>query len=80
MSERGVLEGCGLGFAGGAVSATRLADPGSSTETTRFIRDGEKGGRGMEVGVEIIYLSLHCHHRNDFCIKVGSDESHFNVS
>ena len=34
----------------------------------------------MEVGErEIIYLSLHCHHRNDFCIKVGSDESHFNV-
>ena len=25
----------------------------------------------------IIYLSLHCHHQNDFCIKVGSDESHF---
>ena len=29
---------------------------------------------------EIIYLSLHCRHRNDFCIKMGSDESHFNVS
>ena len=29
---------------------------------------------------EIIYLSLHCHHQIDFCIKVGSDESHFNVS
>ena len=29
---------------------------------------------------EIIYLSLHCHHQNDFCIKVGSDESHINVS
>ena len=29
---------------------------------------------------EIIYLSLHCHHQNDFCIKVGSNESHFNVS
>ena len=29
---------------------------------------------------EIIYLSLHCHHQNDFCIKIGSDESHFNVS
>ena len=29
---------------------------------------------------EIIYLSLHCHHRNDFCIKMGSDESHLNVS
>ena len=28
---------------------------------------------------EIIYLSLHCHHRNDFCIKNGSDESHFNA-
>ena len=26
---------------------------------------------------EIIYLSLHCHHQNDFCIKMGS--SHFNV-
>ena len=33
------------------------------------------GGRGRE-----IYLSLHCHRRNDSCIKVGSDESHFNVS
>ena len=30
--------------------------------------------------MEIIYLSLHCHHRNDPCIKVGSDENHFNVS
>ena len=31
-------------------------------------------------GEEIIYLSLHCHHQNDSCIKMGSDESHFNVS
>ena len=29
---------------------------------------------------EIIYLSLHCHHLNDSSIKMGSDESHFNVS
>ena len=29
---------------------------------------------------EIIYLSLHCHHQNDSCIKMGMDESHFNVS
>ena len=29
--------------------------------------------------MEIIYLSLHCHHQNDSCIKAGSDESHFNV-
>ena len=28
---------------------------------------------------EIIHLSLHCHHQN-FYNKVGSDESHFNVS
>ena len=35
----------------------------------------------MEVGErEIIYLSLHCHHQNDSCIKVGSDESHFDDS
>ena len=35
----------------------------------------------MEVGErEIIYLSLHCHHQNDSCIKMDSDESHFNVS
>ena len=27
-----------------------------------------------------IYLSLHCHHLNDSCIKMGSNESHFNVS
>ena len=30
--------------------------------------------------MEIIYLSLHCHHQNDSCIKMGSDESYFNVS
>ena len=53
----------------------------------RLIRDGENGGKGVwrwggEGGREreITYLSLHCHHQNDFCIKMGSDESHFNVS
>ena len=35
----------------------------------------------MEVGEEgDIYLSPRCHHQNDSCIKMGSDESHFNVS
>ena len=29
---------------------------------------------------EIIYLSRHCHHQNDPCFKMGSGESHFNVS
>ena len=43
----------------------------------RLIRDGEKGvwrwGKR-----EIIYLSLRGY-QNDFCIKMGSDESHFNI-
>ena len=40
----------------------------------------------MEVGEEgdyiyiYIYLSLHYHHQNDSCIKMGNNESHFNVS
>ena len=37
----------------------------------------------MEVGAELrgrLNLSLHCHHQKDSCIKMGSDESHFNVS
>ena len=52
----------------------------------RIIKDGEMGGGGGGEGVwrwwerQILHLSLHCHHQNDFCIKVGSDESHFNVS
>ena len=29
---------------------------------------------------DIVYLSLQCHHQNDPCLKIGSDESHFNVS
>ena len=35
----------------------------------------------MEVGEEkeITYLSLRCHHQNDSCIKMGSDESHLSV-
>ena len=42
----------------------------------RLIRDVEKGGwGGKEYGGggewEIIYLSLHCHHQNDSCIKMG---------
>ena len=53
-----------------------------STETIRLIRDGEKRGKRVwRWGErEIIYLSLHCHHQNDYCIKTGSDESHFNAS
>ena len=35
------------------------------------------GGGGER---EIIFLLLHCHHQNDSCITMGSDERHFNVS
>ena len=49
----------------------------------RLIADGEKeeggGGHGRGGG-DYTYLSLHCHLQNDPCIKMGSDESHFNVS
>ena len=52
----------------------------TSTEITKLIRDGEKGGGvggGGGEGLwrwgkrEIIYLSLHFHHQNDSCIKDG---------
>ena len=45
---------------------------------------GGKGGGGViwRGGGERLYtyLSLRCHHQNDSCIKIGSDESHFSVS
>ena len=57
-----------------------------STETIRLIRDGEKGWGGWEGCIEVggegdyIPIPIHCHHQNDSCIKMRSDESHFNVS
>ena len=33
------------------------------------------GGAG-----DYIPIAIHCHHRNDFCFKMGSVESHFSVS
>ena len=35
---------------------------------------GGGGGRGIPI------VSQHCHHQSDSCIKMGSGESHFNVS
>ena len=60
----------------------------TATETVRLIRDGQRpgvggGGRGYRGGGRgrlCPGLSLHCHNQNDFCIKMGSDASHFNVS
>ena len=47
----------------------------------RFIRDGRRGKGVLRWGKrEIIHLLLHCYNQNDPCIKMGSDESHFNVS
>ena len=34
---------------------------------------GGGGGSGL-------HLTLYCHHKNDFCIQIGSDESHYNLS
>ena len=31
---------------------------------------------GKRETIKKLYLSLHCHHQNDSCIKMGSDESH----
>ena len=42
--------------------------------------EGVGGGGGGGGKKAIIYLSLHCHHQNDSCIKMGSDESQCNVS
>ena len=39
-----------------------------------------RGPRSQELGEEGDYTKLHCHHRNDSCINVVGDESHFNVS
>ena len=43
----------------------------------RLIRDGETGERGYGDGGR---GRLYTCHQNDFCIKMGIDESHFNVS
>ena len=44
---------------------------------------GRWGGGDIKVcgggGGDNIPISLHCHHQNDSCINMGSDESHFNV-
>ena len=52
------------------------------SETMKFIRDGGELGKGGYGGWGRgrLYLSLHCHHQNNSCIKMGSDESRFNVS
>ena len=79
----GGLEGGGR-FGGGLIHPIGSLESYISTETIRLIRDGDNGwgwegyeGRGKG---RLLYLSLHCHYQNDSCIKMGSDESQFNVS
>ena len=48
----------------------------TSAETTRLIRDG---GKGVEEGDYITVATLSITTRMT-CVKMGSDESHFNVS
>ena len=40
----------------------------------------EGGGVERGGGQELLYPMLHCQHQKDFCMKIGSDEGHFNVS
>ena len=47
----------------------------------RLIRDRKKGEGGMKVGGEGDYIPIATQSPPEcFCTKVGSDESHFNVS
>ena len=41
---------------------------------------GRKGYGGGGRGRLYTYRYIHCHHQNDSCFKIDSDESHFNVS
>ena len=50
-----------------------------TTLGTRRRAEWEGGYRGGKKEINI-YLLLHCHHQNDTCIKMGSEESHFSVS
>ena len=75
--------GGGGGGGGGEVDYIPMA---TLSVTIRLIRDGEEGGcGGMEVGGWgggrlYTYGYSVSHHQNDSCIKMGSDENHFNVS
>ena len=46
------------------------------------VQNGDPSQRGPKIpggGRGRLYLKLHCHQQNDSCIKMGSDESHFNA-
>ena len=37
------------------------------------------GGRGVGTRETMLNV-IHCHHQNDYCVKMGSSESHFTIS
>ena len=39
--------------------------------------EGGERGRGRRGKGSKLYLTIHRHHQNDFCIEMGSDERHF---
>ena len=41
---------------------------------------GDRDRRRWSEGVGELYIVIHYHHLNDFCIKMGSKGNHFNVS
>ena len=49
-------------------------------QQTNRERVGWRGVEGWGGGQEPLYPMLHCQHQKDFCMKIGSDEGHFNVS
>ena len=60
--------GCGRGGGGGEESKLALR---------RVVSEAVPAGTEIPGGVGRgrLYLTLHCHHQNDSCISMGSDES-----
>ena len=59
--------------------ALRPQKPKGLLGTGEWRWGGRGGGAGGGGGGGATYLSLDFHHQNDFCITMGSDESHFYV-
>ena len=55
---------------------------GTEFPASSGVGGGEEVNVGRWRGVEgrRLYLTLHCHLQNDFCVKLRCDVSHFNVS
>ena len=69
-------------FTGSNVPVNMVLNVHRNTETIRLIRDGEKGGgEGVRShGRGRLYTYRYTVTTRMTCIKMGSDESHFNVS